>query len=110
MVMASKKAEKRCKRANSQPKMRIQIILSKRLPILVLASIRLPKGKRPKFPILKHWIPKGMPTTVIQSRSPTKVQLSQDQSPANKNQMIFPSVFIVIPPRMFLQTSVLNEL
>ena len=98
MVIASKNAEKRCRRANSQPKMRIQMRLRKRLPILVLASIRLPKGKSPKFPILKHCRPKGTPTTVIQSRSPTKVQLSQDQSPANKNQIIFPSVFIVFPP------------
>lgn len=97
MLMQRKNADVRCKRANSQPKMIIQRMLRRRLPSPVPASIRFPKGKRPKLPILKHCKPKGIPTMVMQSKSPAMLQANQDQNPAKRNHIIFPSVRIYFP-------------
>ena len=52
-------------------------------------SMSFPKGRRPRPAILKHWMPKGMPTTVRQRISPPHMYWSQMKKPPKTTQMTF---------------------
>lgn len=97
IVRHKRRAEVKCMIAKLQPQQTIQMILSSKLPAPWPISMAFPKGKRPKAPILKHCMPKGIPTIVKHRISPTIAQEIQAQKPEKINQIIFPISLICSP-------------
>lgn len=82
-------------KAISQPNTAIQTMFIRVLPNLKSGLvISFLKGKAQSPAILKHWIPNGIPTIVIQRIIPAKTHSHQRRNPPKRNQRIFPKVFI----------------
>lgn len=76
---------------NSQPKINIQIIFSRKLPVLLEKTISLPNGQMTKEANLKHCIPTGIAIIVQQQSTPLTAHKIDRNSPPKTNHKIFPS-------------------
>lgn len=87
--------------AISQPHSIIQRIFTRKCPILLLYSILLPNGYKTKPANFKHCIPRGIPIIVTKQRRAATNHKSDIIPPPNKNQNIFPIVFISLPQTQY---------
>lgn len=70
-------------------------LLSERFSLCITS---LPNGVRQSFAALKHALPSGMPTTVIQHKSPASAHKSAGVQPKQISQRILPSTDMISPP------------
>ena len=64
--------------------------------VLPSYTISLPNGQNANSANLKHCTPIGIPTIVMQNIHPARHHASPPSRPPNKNQSMFPNVFICI--------------
>jgi len=77
-----------------KPPHRIQMtlqIVERQPELLLLLCISRPKGAKTTPAILKHCIPKGIPTMVTHNTNPPNTYISALISPPNTSQIILPS-------------------
>ena len=97
MVMASKIPKMRCVSAIQIPPKNIQIMLKTvdKQPLSPGTSrTSRPNGMSVNMPILKHWIPNGIPMIVAQRINPARKYSTATKRPPKISQMIFPIRFI----------------
>lgn len=97
MVIANKIPKIKCVSAIQIPPRKIQIILKivDKQPVCPGTSrTSRPNGIKVKIPILKHWIPKGMPIMVQQRTNPAIKYSMATINPPKISQIILPIKFI----------------
>ena len=97
MVIANKIPKIKCVSAIQIPPMKIQIklkIVDKQPVCPGTSRTSLPKGISVNIPILKHWIPKGIPIIVQQRTKPAIKYSSATTNPPKMSQIMLPIKFI----------------
>ena len=105
IVMARKKALKRCTSASSQPNKINQMTLTRKLMLPPWFSRCFPKGAKLKLAILKHCKPTGIPTMVRHQIRPASIHVSHEMIPPNIIQMTLPRQLTIDKPQPWLGVS-----
>lgn len=96
IVMHQRQPNSRFAIAISSPKKQTHMMSTRNENILPSYTISLPNGQNANSANLKHCTPIGIPIIVMQNMHPARHHASPPSRPPNKNQSMFPNVFICI--------------
>ena len=93
--------------AISHPHNIIQKMLTRKFPALLLYSTQRPNGYKTNPANFRHCIPRGIPINVIKQSNAAINHNSEIIPPPNRNHIMFPKIFILLPHIFILSTGVL---
>ena len=96
IVMHQRQPNSRFAIAISSPKKQTHMMSTRNENVLPSYTISLPNGQNANSANLKHCTPIGIPIIVMQNMHPVRHHASPPSRPPNKNQSMFPNVFICI--------------
>lgn len=96
IVMHQRQPNSRFAIAISSPKKQTHMMSTRNENVLPSYTISLPNGQNANSANLKHCTPIGIPIIVMQNMHPARHHASPPSRPPNKNQSMFPNVFICI--------------
>lgn len=96
IVMHQRQPNSRFAIAISSPKKQTHMMSTRNENVLPSYTISLANGQNANSANLKHCTPIGIPIIVMQNMHPARHHASPPSRPPNKNQSMFPNVFICI--------------